>query len=137
MLIMGNNKCRLAPRVEKIEERGEVKTSSMFRCFGSFSLCIETDQEKANRSAALSLRGSSTRRRAVDEKNCDSLPLRGSPRRRREAALSHAALSLSVAPTRRQATAFSQWRAVDDKNADSLPLCGSPRQRQTAISPRI
>ncbi|KAG2246530.1 hypothetical protein Bca52824_086158 [Brassica carinata] len=46
-------------------------------------------------------------------------------------------LSLSVAPTRRQATAFSQWRAVDDKNADSLPLCGSPRQRQTAISPRI
>nr|VDD25797.1 unnamed protein product [Brassica oleracea] len=101
----------------------------MFRCFGSFSLCLETDREKANRSTALSLCGSSTRRRAVDEKNCDSLPLRGSPRRRRETALSHAALSLP--------TAFSQWRAVDDKNADSLPLCGSPRQRQTAISPRI
>ncbi|KAF3521805.1 hypothetical protein F2Q69_00050818 [Brassica cretica] len=97
----------------------------MFRCFGSFSLCLETDREKANRSAALSLRGSSTRRRAtalsrwraVDDKNGDSLPLCGSPRRR--------------------ATAFFQWRAVDDKNADSLPLRGSPRRRRTDISLRL
>ena len=102
-----------------------MKTSSMFRCFGSFSLYLDTDREKANRSAALSLRGSSTRRRAtalsrwraVDDKNGDSLPLCGSPRRR--------------------ATAFSQWRAVDHKNADSLPLRGSPRRRRTDISLRL
>ncbi|KAF3524553.1 hypothetical protein F2Q69_00048090 [Brassica cretica] len=137
MLIRENNKRRLAPRVEEIEERGEVKTSSMFQCFGSFSLCLETDREKANRSAALSLSVDPRRDGELSTRRTVIFSLSVALLDGDEKPLFPMRLSLSVAPTRRRATAFSQWRAVDNKNADSLPLCGSPRRRQTAISPRI